>query len=312
MRRCRHFQGVFLVPSCVICSPFILHLLCKQQHTNVSAVKLGSDLALAVMIPSLPPNHTCWVKILRGSNEAWGGLWTSHSSMSQDSKLWQEELPSTQGGSAALLFTQCQGHSGTLAQCELRSSCGRLCSTNLASPAGVSCARPLSCVPWSFQCNGVKPSSWGAQLGRMGRESCQLHGWEPRATKPALTFCVFAIQRKSRLRLESVKFCRVILSEPLTGTAERVKDYQLPAKKSNLFSVLSCTFMLVIKMYCITGKPEQVSMGVTFIFLHHQTSFICSTDPAIISCFGIFNQVWMTFQKKYFFCQTRQIQCSDN
>lgn len=259
------------------------------------------------MIPSLSPNHTCWVKILRGSNEAWGGLWTSHSSMSQGSRLWQEELPSTQGGSAAPLVAQRQEHSGTLAQCERRSSCGRLCSMNLASPAGVSRARPLSCVLWSLQCNGVKPSSWGAQLGRMDRESCQLHGGEPHATKPALTFCVFAIQRESRLRLESVKFCRVILSEPLTGTAERVKDYQIPAKKSNLFSVRGCTFM-----YCVTGKPEQVSMGVAFIFLHHQTFFICSTDPAIISCFGTFNQVWMTFRKKHFFCQTRQIQCSDD
>lgn len=181
------------------------------------------------MTLSLPPSHTCWVKILRGSNEAWGALWTSHSSKSQDSRLWQEDLPRIHGGTAAPVVTKCQEHSGTLARCELSSSCGRHCSMNLSSPAGVSCARALSSVLWSLQGNGVKPPSWeGAQLGRMGRESCQLpilHGGGPHTTKPVLTFFVFAIQRKSRLRPVSVKFCRVILSESLTGTAERVKDY---------------------------------------------------------------------------------------
>lgn len=135
----------------------------------------------------------------------------------------------------------------------------------------------------------------------MGRESCQLHGEEPDATKPVLTFCVFAVQRKSRLRLISVKFCRVILSEPLTGTVERVKGYQIPANKSNLISVLSCTFILVVKMYCITGKPEQMSVNVAFIFLDHQTFFICSTDPAMISCFVIFKSSLDDFLKETIF-----------
>lgn len=155
MRRCRHFQGVFLVPL-VICSPFILQL-CKQQHANTSAVKLGLDLTLAVMALSLAPGHTCWVKILRGPNEAWGGLWKRHSSMSQDSRLWQGELPSIWSGTAALLVTKRQARSGTLARRELRSSCGRRCSMNSASPAGVSCAGhsrvsydPSSAMGWNL------------------------------------------------------------------------------------------------------------------------------------------------------------------
>lgn len=215
------FPGGF--PGAILLSPAPLPLCnyCQTAAYNVSTVQLGSDLTVAVMTLFLPPSHTCWVKILRGSNEAWSGLWTSHSSMSQDSRLWQEELPRIQGGTAAPLVTKCQAHSSTVAQPELSSSCGRHCSMNSASPAGVSCARALSSVLWSLQGNGVKPPRWGAQLGRMGRESCQLHGGEPHATKPVLTFCVFSTQRKFKLRLISVKFCRGLSFQSLYLAQQR-------------------------------------------------------------------------------------------
>lgn len=168
---------------------------------------------------------------------------------------------------------------------------------------------PVSCDPCSAM-------GWSLPV----QKELSLEGWAenpascmvPQAAKPLWNFCVFATQRKSRLRLISVKFCRFILSEPLTGTTERVKDYQIPANKNNLLSVLRGTFMLVIKMYCITGKPEQMSMNVAFIFLHHQTFFICSTDPAMISWFGIFKSSLDDFLKEAFFLQTHQIQCRDS
>lgn len=133
--------------------------------------------------------------------------------------LWQEELPSIQGGIATPLISKHQVHTGSLAWHELRSSCGRCCCHELIQ---ISWCQLQITLQWPM----ILAVQWNKAF-LPGEKDLSLDGWAENMhpanymvgnhmkTNPVLTFCVLTIQRNYRLRLISVKFCRQLSSQSL-------------------------------------------------------------------------------------------------
>lgn len=77
--------------------------------------------------------------------------------------------------------------------------------------------------------------------------SCQLHGGQPHANEACFDLLCAHHPEKVEGKANICEILQaVIISEPVTGTTEGVRSYQIPNNKNNPLSVLSYTFMLVI------------------------------------------------------------------